>query len=97
MFDLSGRKALITGASGGIGEAIARLFHSRGAEVGLHGTRVEKLDSLAAELGQGAHVLPANLSNRDEVRNLGARAQEVMGEIFGRRVGRLGGWCWVCA
>jgi len=81
MFDLSGRKALITGASGGIGEAIARLFHRRGAEVGLHGTRVEKLDALAAELGQGVHVLAANLGDRNEVKNLGARAQEIMGEV----------------
>ena len=51
MFDLSGRKALVTGASGGIGEAIARVLHARGATVGLHGTRREKLDQLAGDLG----------------------------------------------
>ena len=48
MFDLTGRKALVTGATGGIGEEIARLLHSQGATVGLHGTRVEKLEALAA-------------------------------------------------
>ena len=52
MFDLTGRKALVTGATGGIGEEIARLLHSQGATVGLHGTRVEKLEALAAELGE---------------------------------------------
>jgi len=81
MFDLSGSKALITGASGGIGEAIARLFHLQGAEVGLHGTRVEKLEALAGELGEGAHVLAADLSERAEIRSLADRAQEVMGEV----------------
>ena len=49
MFDLSGRKALVTGASGGIGEEIARILHAQGAIVGLHGTRVEKLETLANE------------------------------------------------
>ena len=48
MFELNGRKALITGASGGIGEEIARVLHANGAIVGLHGTRVEKLEALAA-------------------------------------------------
>ena len=52
MFDLTGRKALVTGASGGIGEAIARALHAQGAIVGLHGTRVEKLEALAGELGE---------------------------------------------
>ena len=51
MFDLTGRKALVTGATGGIGEEIARQLHAQGAIVGLHGTRVEKLEALAAELG----------------------------------------------
>lgn len=78
MFDLSGRKALVTGATGGIGEAVARALHAQGAEVGLHGTRVEKLESLAAELGERARIFPANLSNRDEVRALGKRADEEM-------------------
>jgi 3-oxoacyl-[acyl-carrier protein] reductase len=75
MFELIGRKALVTGASGGIGEEIARLLHRQGAIVGLHGTRVEKLEALAAELGDRVKVFPANLSNRDEVKALGAKAE----------------------
>ncbi|NKK65580.1 3-oxoacyl-[acyl-carrier-protein] reductase [Rhizobium leguminosarum bv. viciae] len=75
MFDLSGRKALVTGASGGIGEEIARLLHKQGAVVGLHGTRVEKLEALAAELGERVKILPANLSDRDEVKALGQKAE----------------------
>ncbi|MCX8280496.1 3-oxoacyl-[acyl-carrier-protein] reductase [Phyllobacterium sp. 0TCS1.6C] len=75
MFDLTGRKALITGATGGIGEAIARTLHAQGAIVGLHGTRVEKLESLAAELGDRVRLFPANLSDRDEVKALGAKAE----------------------
>ena len=55
MFDLTGRKALVTGASGGIGETIARVLHAQGAVVGLHGTRVERLEALAAELGDRVH------------------------------------------
>ncbi len=78
MFDLTGRKALITGASGGIGEAVARALHAQGAIVGLHGTRVEKLEALAAELGSNCHVLAANLSDRAEVAALGKRAEETM-------------------
>jgi 3-oxoacyl-[acyl-carrier protein] reductase len=76
MFDLSGRKALVTGASGGIGEEIARLLHKQGAVVGLHGTRVEKLEALAADLGDRVRIFPANLSDRDEVKALGAKAEE---------------------
>ncbi len=75
MFDLSGRKALVTGASGGIGEAIARALHKQGATVGLHGTRQEKLESLASELGDRVKVFPANLSSRDEVKALGQKAE----------------------
>lgn len=75
MFDLTGRKALVTGASGGIGEAVARALHAAGATVGLHGTRVEKLDALAAELGERVKAFPANLSNRDEVKALGQKAE----------------------
>lgn len=75
MFDLSGRKALVTGASGGIGAAVARTLHAQGALVGLHGTRVEKLEELASELGERAKVLPANLSNRAEVKELAAKAE----------------------
>lgn len=76
MFDLNGRKALVTGASGGIGEAIARSLHARGAHVGLHGTRVEKLEALASEMGERVALFPANLSNRDEVKSLAAKASE---------------------
>ncbi|MBY3175707.1 3-oxoacyl-[acyl-carrier-protein] reductase [Rhizobium leguminosarum] len=75
MFDLSGRKALVTGASGGIGEEIARLLHKQGAIVGLHGTRVEKLEALAADLGERVKIFPANLSDRDEVKALGQRVE----------------------
>ncbi|MEO4044466.1 3-oxoacyl-[acyl-carrier-protein] reductase [Hoeflea sp. CAU 1731] len=76
MFDLSGRKALVTGASGGIGEEIARSLHKAGAIVGLHGTRIERLDALASELGGNVHVFPANLSSADEVKALGKKAEE---------------------
>lgn len=75
MFDLSGRKALVTGATGGIGEAAARALHQAGAVVGLHGTRVEKLEALAAELGERVKLFPANLSDRDEVKALGQKAE----------------------
>src|SRR3954468_12986806 len=75
MLDLSGRKALVTGASGGIGEEIARLLHKQGAIVGLHGTRVEKLEALAAELGERVKIFPANLSDRAEVKALGEKAE----------------------
>lgn len=75
MLDLTGRKALVTGATGGIGEAIARLLHAQGATVGLHGTRVEKLEALAAELGDRVRLFPADLSNRDEVKALGQKAE----------------------
>ncbi len=76
MFDLTGKKALVTGASGGIGEAIAKMFHAQGATVGLHGTREEKLQELAGELGDRTVVLPANLSDLDEASALGKTAEE---------------------
>jgi 3-oxoacyl-[acyl-carrier protein] reductase len=75
MFDLSGRKALVTGATGGIGEAVVRMLHKAGAIVGLHGTRVEKLEALAADLGERTKLFPANLSDRDEVKALGQKAE----------------------
>jgi 3-oxoacyl-[acyl-carrier protein] reductase len=75
MFDLTGRKALVTGASGGIGEAIARALHQQGATVGLHGTRLEKLEALAGELGERAKVFTANLADRGEVKALGQKAE----------------------
>ena len=81
MFDLTGRKALITGATGGIGEAIARTLHAQGATVGLHGTRVEKLEALASELGDRAKVFPANLADRAEVKALGQKAEAELGGV----------------
>ena len=75
MFDLTGRKALVTGASGGIGEEIARALHAQGAIVGLHGTRQDKLETLAADLGDRIKVLPANLSDREAVKALAAKAE----------------------
>ncbi|PSM17112.1 MULTISPECIES: 3-oxoacyl-[acyl-carrier-protein] reductase [Nitratireductor] len=75
MLDLTGRKALITGASGGIGEAVARLLHAQGANVGLHGTRVEKLEALAGELGERVTIFPADLSDRAAVKALGQKAE----------------------
>ncbi len=81
MFDLTGRKALVTGATGGIGEEIARMLHAQGATVGLHGTRAEKLEALAAELGERVHVFPANLSDRDQVKALGEKAEADLGGV----------------
>jgi len=75
MFELNGRKALVTGASGGIGEAVARCLHAQGATVGLHGTRVEKLEALATELGERVAIFPANLSDRAEVKALAQKAE----------------------
>lgn len=81
MFDLTGKCALVTGASGGIGAAVARALHGAGATVGLSGTRVEPLEALAADLGTRAHVLPCNLSVPDEVEGLVKRAAEAMGSL----------------
>ncbi|MDZ7823329.1 MAG: 3-oxoacyl-[acyl-carrier-protein] reductase [Ahrensia sp.] len=78
MFDLTGKKALITGASGGIGEEIARALHAQGAIVGLHGTREEKLNALAADFGDRTHIFPANLSDPEAVVKLGADAEAQM-------------------
>jgi len=81
MFDLSGKSALVTGASGGIGSSIARALHRQGATVGLSGTRKEALDALAAELGERAHVLPCNLSDAAAVDALAKQAEEAMGSL----------------
>ncbi|MEJ6388084.1 3-oxoacyl-ACP reductase FabG [Gymnodinialimonas ulvae] len=81
MSDLTGKAALVTGASGGIGAAIARALHAQGATVGLSGTRVEPLESLAAELGGRVHVLPCNLSDADAVDALPKEAAAVMGSL----------------
>ncbi|MGR3502845.1 3-oxoacyl-[acyl-carrier-protein] reductase [Pseudaestuariivita sp.] len=81
MFDLSGKSALVTGASGGIGADIARALHGAGATVGLSGTRTDPLEALAAELGARAHVLPCNLSDADAVAALPKQAIEAMGAV----------------
>ena len=81
MFDLTGRNALVTGASGGIGGAIARALHAAGATVGLSGTRLEPLETLAGELGERAHVLPCNLSDREAVAALPGQAAGAMGSV----------------
>ncbi|WP_333793391.1 3-oxoacyl-[acyl-carrier-protein] reductase [Hyphomicrobium sp.] len=70
MFDLSGKKALVTGATGGIGEGIARAFHKAGAEVALSGRQTEKLDALAKELGERVHVIACDLADRAAVGKL---------------------------
>ncbi len=79
MFELTGKRALVTGASGAIGGAIARVFHQQGAIVGLSGTRREALDALAAELGDRCHVLPCDLSKAEQVDQLVPQAEEAMG------------------
>lgn len=81
MFDLTGKNALITGASGGIGGAIAKALHGAGATVALSGTRVDPLEALAAELGDRAHVLPCNLSDGEAVDALPKQAIEAMGSV----------------
>ena len=81
MFDLTGKNALITGASGGIGGEIARALHGAGATVGLSGTRVEPLEALAAELGERAYVLPCNLSDAAAVDALPKQAADAMWSV----------------
>ena len=78
MFDLSGKRALVTGATGGLGGDIARLLHKQGAVVALSGTRAEKLESLAAELGERAFIVPCNLSDGDAVDGLPKAAEDAM-------------------
>ncbi len=79
MFNLDGKRALVTGATGGLGGEIARLLHAQGAHVALSGTRAEKLESLAAELGERAFVVPCNLFDGDAVDALPKTAGEAMG------------------
>lgn len=81
MFDLTGRKALVTGASGGIGGAIARSLHAQGADVALSGTRREALEALAAELGDRAHVVQADLSSAASVEALIPAAEAALGGL----------------
>ena len=81
MFDLTGKNALVTGASGGIGNAIAKALHTAGATVAISGTRIDPLNELAAELGDRVHVLPCNLSDAAAVEALPKQAVEAMGSL----------------
>lgn len=81
MFDLSGKTALVTGATGGIGGATARALHKQGAVVSLSGTRREALEQLAGELGDRVHVIPCNLSDMDAVEKLVPDAEAAMGKL----------------
>ncbi len=81
MFSLAGRPALVTGASGGIGAAIARALHGQGAVVALSGTRRDALEALAAELGAGAHVCPADLREPGAADALVAAAEAACGPL----------------
>jgi 3-oxoacyl-[acyl-carrier protein] reductase len=81
MFDLTGKCALVTGASGGIGEAIAEALHGQGATVALSGTRREKLEEVAAKIGSRVHVLPCDLRDRAQLGGLIAQAEAAMGQL----------------
>jgi 3-oxoacyl-[acyl-carrier protein] reductase len=81
MFELTGRTALVTGATGTIGAAIARSLHGQGATVAISGTRREVLDRLATELGERVHVLPGNLADAAETEALVPRVEEAMGQL----------------
>ncbi len=81
MFDLTGKTALVTGATGGLGSAIARALHARGATLAISGTRREVLDNLAGELNDRVHVLPCNLADRAEVEKLVPAAEEKMQKL----------------
>jgi len=81
MFDLTGRMALVTGATGGLGGAIARALHQQGAVVALSGTRKDALDQLAGELEERVHVLPCDLADKAEIEALVPRSEERMGRL----------------
>jgi 3-oxoacyl-[acyl-carrier protein] reductase len=81
VFDLTGKMALVTGASGGLGGAIARALHRQGANVTLSGTRREALEALAGELGQRVHVLPCDLADAAAVEALVPAAEAAMGSL----------------
>ena len=81
MFDLTGRKALVTGATGGLGQAIARTLHAQGAHVALSGTRQAALEALAAELGERASPVVADLSDKDSVEGLVPAAEAAIGPL----------------
>lgn len=81
MFDLTGMTALVTGASGGIGGAIATALHAQGAKVALSGTRLAPLEELAGRLGERTHIVTANLSDRADVDRLFADAEAALGQV----------------
>jgi 3-oxoacyl-[acyl-carrier protein] reductase len=81
MFDLTGKTALVTGATGGIGGAIARALHHQGATVAISGTRRDVLDALATELKDRVHVVSANLADMTEVDSLVPKCEEAMGKL----------------
>jgi 3-oxoacyl-[acyl-carrier protein] reductase len=81
MFDLTGKTALVTGATGGIGAAVARALHAQGATVAISGTRAEVLETLAAELGSRVQVLPCDLSDKDAVEKLVPDAEAKMEKL----------------
>jgi len=81
MFSLQDRRALVTGASGGIGSAIAQSLHAQGATVAISGTRQEALAALAEKLGGRSHILAADLADAEAVDNLVDRAEQVMGGL----------------
>ncbi len=81
MFDLTEKRALVTGATGGIGAAVAKAMHASGASVAISGTRVEKLEALAGELKDRVHITPCNLSELDAVDKLPKQAGEAMGGL----------------
>jgi 3-oxoacyl-[acyl-carrier protein] reductase len=81
MFDLTGRTALVTGATGGIGGAIARSLHAHGATVAISGTRIEMLNGLAGQLGGNVHVMPCNLADKADVENLVPVAEAALGHL----------------
>ncbi|MDG1419044.1 MAG: 3-oxoacyl-[acyl-carrier-protein] reductase [Maricaulis sp.] len=81
MFDLTGKNALVTGATGGLGQSIAKALHARGATVALSGTREHVLQEVAAELGERTHVLPCNLSDAAAVDALPKDAAAAMGSM----------------
>ncbi len=81
MFDLAGKGALVTGATGGIGEAIARVLHGAGATVAISGTKVDRLETLAADLKERVHIVPCNLSDRAAVQKLAGDAEAKVGTL----------------
>ena len=81
MFDLTGKGALVTGASGGIGGAIARALHAQGATVAISGTRRESLDALAGELASRVHVLTCDLADKDAVEALVPACEAALGKV----------------